>query len=207
MPIKSFEQLKPGDRVVIFVRVSTRQQSYRAQLLWLLLRVYKRGAHVVWIEESERSAKTLSSELRRALAKARRLDAVLLACTTDRFIRRPDFDPKDRSTYGIREVELQRLLKWTKGVSLMTWLDPDATPSKAWQHHIKRGQWFRKFDASGDRKPGWQIRRRTMLFQLVRRLKADGCEWDQISEYLNVPKWTVVDWHRPIVDFDSGRGR
>jgi Resolvase, N terminal domain len=199
--VKTFNSIQPGDRVVLFARVSTSQQSYRAQLLWLLARVYKRRAKVVWIEECSRSAKLQSGELRRAIAKARRLDAVLVACSLDRFIRPPDFNPKDPSTFDVADSDLERLSKWTKDVPLVAWLDAQASASEVWQHHIKRGKWLRKFDASGDRKPGWQIRRRNKLRKIARGLKRDGFEWDQISEYLNVPKWTLIEWFRPIVDF------
>lgn len=210
--IQSFDSLRPGDPVVIFPRVSTSQQSYRAQLLWLLRQVYKRNAVVVGIHLSSRSGKTVSRELQSAIDQARHWPATLLAFSVDRLVRHPDFNPRDSSTWQLqaRDVDLAQFWELAKGVRVMTWLDPRATPKRGLSYHTKRGLWLNTFDAAGTCAPGWTNRRRRLLKPMVQGLRADGFTWRQISNWLNVPIDVLKDWNRRLsknVWISTGRGR
>src|ERR1700722_13554518 len=120
--IQSFGDLAPGDQVVIWVRVSARSQSWRAQLIRLLHQVYRRGARVVAIRCHPVSGKILSNELRSAIESAKFWDATLLGYSLDRFIRHPDFSPSDPSTWRIPAPVLKRFLEMAKGVNVTTLL-------------------------------------------------------------------------------------
>lgn len=210
--IKSSADLHPGDPVVIFPRVSTSQQSYRAQLIWLLRQVYRQGGSVVGIHPCSRSGKSLSPELRDAIGQARHWPATLIAFSVDRLIRHPNFSPRDSSTWQLqaRDVDLAQFWEWAKGVRVMTLLDPRATPDQVWSYHTKRGLWLNTFDAAGTCAPGWTSRRRRTVEPVVERLRADGFRWGQISNWLNVPIDVLKDWNRKLsksVWISTWRGR
>jgi len=156
--------LRPGDKVIIWCRVSGRSQGLNGnpqnQATALRKVCEDCGAIVVDVFEivgsgldtGEYGTEEHLGMLARAAAKARKEGAILLAESTDRFIR-PDFYHSNKCPGALpRTRELDILQEMTLGVQLMTLLDPDAKPREVKRYQTKRGQLLK--NNKGGRPPG-----------------------------------------------------
>lgn len=167
--------LQPGDAVVLWCRVSHESQTSHLDDQERQLRelVEQHGARTV-SAVCHVGPGTDPTPLRSAVAIARRCNAVVLAESTDRFIRSARFHSTRRPNVRASDHDLRRLAEITRGVRLMTIVDPDAPTSEVHAYRTRRGQL-----ASGnpggrprrpDGTPGRLKRRRERLFQEVLRL-------------------------------------
>lgn len=202
--IRSIEAIQPGDKVVLWLRVSTHWQEDNLDDQEANLRrvAEKRGATVVDVVRhtgsscaGERAREDLLDRLADAAELARQHGAKLLAESTNRLVRPTWFDsklPKAQAT----ELDLRDLRHATEGVVLVTHLDPDATPGQEREYHTKRGQ--REKGRKGGRpaqpKAGHKKRRREEWLPYVVGWLEDGWTLGQIAKATGLPRATVQDW-------------
>ncbi len=177
-------------------RVSTKQQDHTGNLggqtdflskvacraSWEVLEVVRHvgsGIDPHWLQEWAQ--------------KAKEKGAVLLAESTDRFIRHAHFQSSDSvfSDMQADEQDLQRLKKATRGVILVTVYDPDSPPESIRSSQRKRGQAAK--ENSGGR-PEKKITRRELkegnIEQVVSWYRG-GFSTREISRKLALQKVTV----------------
>lgn len=135
--------LSPGDKVILICRVSTCQQDRNGNLLDQRVNLQRiaeqAGATVVDVLAVAASGFN-PDWLFPATVQAMRTGAILLAESTDRFIRNSEFHSAKRPNLQATERELRHLEILTEGVPLMTVLDPDSTPATVRSFQRKRGQ-------------------------------------------------------------------
>lgn len=142
--------------------------------------------------------------LERAIAFARQNDAILVAPSRDRFLRRHGVGSGITKTNELpRAPEYERLLRMADGVRLATILDPDSYEARSEQ--IKRGQ-----SAKGRRggrppiqEPGYTKRRRLNLAPRARELRRKGSSIREIARILGVPPSTIQGWVKGCTNFCS----
>lgn len=204
--IKYFEQLireQPDLKVVLFGRVSACMQNHKGnlndQLVSLRRAVEKYKVPIVcefkeigsgWWHERER----LQAAARRAFDER----AVILAESTDRFIRSIYYDTKKNPSAQPSSLEYEELLRVTTGVTLATMLHPDTPWKEVRSHQSKRGQQIK--GNSGGRpkvnKPGYKKQRRLEKLSQVLQLRINGASWEDINALTGVAKTTAADWVR-----------
>lgn len=130
-----------------------------------------------------------------------RTGAILLAETTDRFIRNSSYHSQKRPHLQPTESELVDLEIATEGVQLMTVVHPDAPLSKCRRFQMKRGQ--EASGAKGGRKkakqPGYKKLLREQNLPKALEQYHLGKSYGQIAKSIGVAKQTVYDWiHQAI---------
>lgn len=145
------QSIFPDDRVVLFGRVSRCSQKHNGnlgdQIKFLSEFTEKMSANVVGIFQISHSGWADYGSrgwLLDAVGLAMRLDAKILAESTDRFVRHPHYHSNRRPDLQAPNHDLQELAMWTEGVSLHTYLHPNATPQEVRSHQRKRGQRAKK---------------------------------------------------------------
>jgi hypothetical protein len=206
--IRRFEELQPGDRVLICSTVSTpRQESHLIDVRKKLARHVKAvGAKVVgvsvyigprydptWIATNENSKGVTT------LAKARRRKAdVLLFESPDRAIRHPQFlfNVPGFNDLQATEGQLKALAKFACDIPIMTLIDPDAIPDQVESYRVRRGQREKGRTGGRPRKvlPGFKKRRKDELRPIARRLGRRGLSHRVIASEIGVPARTVGNW-------------
>lgn len=194
--IKPFD-LPPGALVVLACRVSGRRQrgdTLTGQVAWVRYQIALRGVRAVEVVTHVGPGWD-PWWLARAAAIAAEYGAVLVADSTDRFIRSPAYGGTAQN-FQARPTDLEELSYWTEGVPLMTLLHPDATPAEVRAHQRRRGQW-----ASGNKggRPaahaaGYKKQQREELLPRVVELHHAGLSGRQISADTGVPEATVRRW-------------
>ena len=199
--IESFDRLRPGDQVVLWLRVSGREQNRRGNLDayqdWLSSKSKKRGAVVVARFRRIRSGMAEElDDLEAAAEFAREHGATLLAFSTCRFIRPADYNSKTNPHAQPTPHDLERLREATKGTRLMTFVDPDAELDEVRSWQTKCGQKGKDRKGGRPQKAGYKKRRRLRKRPRVLRLRKKGYSLRDISRRLKVPVKTVHDWVR-----------
>jgi hypothetical protein len=141
--ILSFPVIKPGDRIVMPCRESTKAQERRGNLddqeSYLRLQIEGRGAKVVGVIKYVGTGAD-PYWLARAVALARKHKAnFIVAESTDRFIRHPCWN-KHNQDLQPRPCDFEDLMRWADGVPLVTFLHPDTPFEKVKSHQSHRGQ-------------------------------------------------------------------
>lgn len=193
-------ELKPGDRVVLWCRVSSckqkRKKNLRDQERSLRRYVEKRGGivvDVVAVVESGWNAWSLCD----AVSLAEELGAKVLAESTDRFIRHPDYHSELRPHLQPLEIHFQNNLSFAQGRAiLMTVVYPDKSLSKCKGYQIKRGlrEKGSKVGRPPKTKPLAKKRMRAELAPKARAMHEAGDSVRQIAKALGVSSSTVWDW-------------
>jgi hypothetical protein len=138
--------VRPGDKVVLWVRVSGRAQRRRGNLKdgesFLRAQVAKCQGGVVAVVTHVGAGwePACLARLSKAAVIARQHGAILLAETTDRFVRHPSYHSKLRSHLQASDVDVEELLFAVGDVPLMTFLHPDASPVQVRSYQRRRGQ-------------------------------------------------------------------
>ena len=200
--IRSFGAIQPGDKVVLWLRVSSGLQnasgSNTDQKVELRAVVEARGATVVAVVRFTGPAKEAEADLFEASKSAAEAGAMLLAESTSRFARHPNYHPKHRPHLvpGLQELSD---LSWVCGdVPLVTLHDPDITWRDERALQSKRGQ-RQKGNRGGrptKRTPGYKKRRRERLLPEVRRLMREGMSYRAIARTLETDERNVRRWVR-----------
>jgi hypothetical protein len=197
---RSFDEEMPHDKVFLIERVSgcERKRNLKDQDANLRSAIKPVGAKVVGRFAIQVSG-TDPFWLWKAAQQAKRVGAtVLLAETTDRFIRHPSFHSVLRPNYQATDEQLKELVEATQGMRLITHLDPDASPSEVRSYQRKRGQRFKrnKGGRPKNRTAGYMTRRWEDLHRKVEWLAKHDWSVRRIAAKVKVPKSTVDEWIR-----------
>jgi DNA invertase Pin-like site-specific DNA recombinase len=198
--IQHFDSRIVGILVVLYCRVSGRMQDHRGNLddqeaadrRWL----EDNGATVVAVYRDVASGWNADRPgLMAALEKAREVGAIVVARSTDRFIRSIDYTPENPQLQPTVE-EYEKLRLATNGVTLATILPPDTPWQEIRGQQSKRGQ-----EAKGQRggrpqtkEPGWKKRRQLANLPKLRWMVWLGISHRRIAGWLNVPRTTIQRW-------------
>lgn len=191
--------LRPGDIVALWCRVSTPWQQRRGHLAdqeaTLRRAVAAAGAHVAVVVPWEGSGAD-STSLAYAAAEAQRHGAtVLLAESTDRFVRSARYSACCQNWLPL-DGDFEYLRYMTDGFPLMTLIDPDATPGQMRAYQTRRGQTEtgRKGGRPAVVRPGDKRRRRENELPKVLEKVTDGGSLRQISREIGIPISTLQEW-------------
>lgn len=181
------DNIRPGDLVVLCVRVSTRGQKEHLPDQEKLLRefVESRGAKIVGVVSKVATGYLPRSWLRGAVRTARRLGAKLLAYSSDRFIRPPAYDAPRNAT--AIELDFEELLEIVGDVPLVTLLHPDTPLEELSKHRSDDGH-----GKGSTRRQSKNIRLEKI--EMVLQMHAEGVSLRQIETSTGVPKSTVARW-------------
>jgi len=190
---------QPGQRVVLCCRVSGRVQNHNGNL-----RDQERGLREI-VKCSRGKVVEVVHDigpgwdltwLCDAAARAQKHGAILLAETTDRFIRPREYHSAKRPDARPSKVDFKALRNTVAGVRLMTALHPDAPAAEARCYHTKRGQQAK--GREGGRPPkklaGHMRARREQLLPLVLELRGRGLGYGRIGWWVDLPRSTVQGW-------------
>lgn len=192
---------QPNRKVVLWVRVSGREQKRKHnpadQEAYLRHKATKRGFAVVGVVLHTGSGWVIGNpDFLRAVRMARRRGAILLAETTDRFVRHKDYHSDTNFNAQASESQLAELSRLADGVVLATYLHPDASPARVRRFQSKRGQWAK--DNKGGRplkkRPGYLKDRKTRLLPRVVKLYEQGHTLREIARRVSVPHTTIRNW-------------
>jgi DNA invertase Pin-like site-specific DNA recombinase len=196
----------PGDRVVIFLRVSHHNQRRRGNLndqeAKLRRAMAKLGVVVVYVYHHVGSGWDCDA-VSSAAAIAREHGAKLVAESVSRFIRHPDYHSKSCPDAQADAADLQGLRNSAPGVILVTLLHPDASAAEERSFQRKRGQ--SEKDKKGGRPPkgparepprppGYKRQRRLEWLAHVLALAREKQAVRAISAETGMAKSTVADW-------------
>jgi hypothetical protein len=189
--INRIDTLRPGDRVVLWVRKSKQERDrLDAQESNLRRIARQRGLIVVSIVKKVWGG-TDPQWLTRAAELARRHGAcAILGESLSRFCRSHNYAP-DRQSAQPHDNELRWMAYLAEGVPLVTDLDPDAT----WE--TERGYQTRRNGTAGRprrARPGEVKQRRLESLPRVLALHAAGMKKRRIAAELELPESTVRRW-------------
>jgi Homeodomain-like domain len=193
------KEIKWGDKVVIWCRVSHHTQDHNGNLndqeQNLRDELTRMGAIVCDIVR-EVGPGWRGDGLNRAAAIARKHGAKLVAESTCRLIRPFDYHSSKNPDAQAREHDLLCLKARTEGVVLVTLLHPDASPAEERAYQTRRGQEAkgRKGGRPAKQPPGYTIDRFREMLPIVLRLREGGATIRKIAEETGVPRSTVCDW-------------
>jgi len=198
------DNIQPGDQVVLYCRVSTRQQNHSGNLKaherYLRAEIAARRAEVVdLVPKAGPGFDPLW--VARAADIAKRHKAKLVAITTDRLIRHLDYKSTgssyERNARASTEG-LDDLKRYADGVELVTLVDPDAPLAECMGVMKKIGQQVkgRKGGRPGKNPPGYKKERRLRNQSQVFWMRAVGYPVRQIARILDQPESTVRRWVR-----------
>jgi hypothetical protein len=188
-------------KVLLLCRVSSSDQdrngSLKAQSEWCRKSLVERGYELFseflevasgWAEDRD--------VLIRAAKKAKQIGAVLVAESTDRFIRPRYFNPSKNPDAWPSDEEFCRLHTDTLGVPLRTILPWNWRWSRVRAHQIRRGQLIK--DRKGGRpkikKPGYKKLLRFTNISKIYWLRLCGVMSHEIRDLTGIPKRTLQRW-------------
>lgn len=162
--IHKYDELRPGDKVMLVVcvswrdRATKRQNNLADQERNLRRHVEARGAEVVGVHRWIGPRYDSDCVLAIVSGAKRRGAKYLLAETTDRLVRHQLFHSVKRPNLQATDGQLQEVADAADGLLLMTHLDPDATPSEVRSYQRKRGQWAKGNKGGGSKRKGYDRR-------------------------------------------------
>ncbi len=206
----------PKQNVVLYARVSTRQQyadgNHLSQLTELRAEAERLGLNVVGeivevksgsIYEMGPGYEEYRSGLFKALMTARRTDAFILACDVSRLLRHPCFHAKTKPNARPTKDDLRELSELAGDVVMVTILEPDAPPSIERGTCRRRGQQYRQRTGGRPRKKqveekeaGHMTRRYREKFEPCLRAYAKLRSLREVSKLYGVPHTTLARWKR-----------
>lgn len=189
--------LKPKMRVLIKARKSGRERGNNLCEQVANLRDVVEGVGAIVVGVLAYTGSGFDSWTGATAVRAKRLGAdVILAETTDRFVRNRSYHSKKRPMLQATERELAQLARDADGVPLMAHLHPDATPGEVRSYHTKRGQRYkgRKGGRPAAERPGYKKQRFNQCEERAFELYQFHYSLDSIAERLGVSRSTVWDW-------------
>ncbi|MCH9652586.1 MAG: recombinase family protein [Planctomycetes bacterium] len=204
----SYDCIKPGDQVVLYCRVSTRQQNYTgnldAQERYLRTQVTERGAIVVTAVQCVGSG-FYPFRLAYAASLAKQSGAKIVALTTDRFIRNEFF--KSTGSKFERNARaniegLETLKQCAEGIELVTLVHPNTSllECSGWQKKIGQQVKSRKGGRPKKNPPGYKKERRHEKLPKVRELRSEGVGIRETARRVSLPEATVWYWVRNFLN-------
>lgn len=199
-----------GDVVLLWCRVSSREQdrtgNLRGQEHALQTAMLSAGARTVGVLPWTGSGQSPYARMSEAARMARKLGATkIVAVSTDRFIRHPDF--KATGTEYERDArassdQLEELVLWANGIELVTLIHPDAPLSECMAAHKRHGQKAKGNRGGRPRKRGpYQPSHRDRCFagcSKVFWLRGCGYSLREIGTLLGRPHSTIQGWERKL---------
>ncbi|MHC4124663.1 MAG: recombinase family protein [Planctomycetota bacterium] len=190
--------------VVLFARVSARAMKYKGNLQGQVsklkdrLKQYKNVSVIAEIRDIASGWKEERSGLQEAVEVALRKGAVILAESTDRYIRSVYYHSETNPSVQPTDAEYKELMRLCKGVTLSTWLHPDTDWKEVRSYQTKRGQDTKNNKGGRPTKnlPGYMIRRQIEKLPIVLQLREEGKSIREISFLTGIPKSTIADWLR-----------
>jgi hypothetical protein len=192
-----------GDSVVLCVRVSGRAQKGASNLddqeRRLRTEAARRGAKVVEVVRHVGSGWDFSWLLP-AIMIAKECGAKLLAESVSRFVRSKEYHSNKNSEAQPTDRQLESLRVLSDGVSLVTALDPNASPAEERSWQTKRGQMCkgRRGGRPLSKSPGYKLALRRKLKPMARQMRAEGASLGDIVKHTGVARSTVRDWVRYV---------
>lgn len=197
--IRPISELRSGDSVIICVRVSRRCQQIAGNLddQEKHLRRLAAEREVTVIEVVRHVGPGWDfSWLNSAITRAKECGAKLLAESVSRLVRSVRYHSVEDPDAQPSERQLELLRGLSDGVSLVTALDPNASPAEERAFQTKRGQTFK--DRRGGRppskSPGYKLARRRKLKPIARQMRAEGASLGEIVKQTGVARSTVRYW-------------
>jgi len=195
--IAHVDDLEPGQKVVVYCRVSIlcnkgHLDDQDSNLTWELER---KDFDVVGIFKELASADAedrITLEL--AALKAKEAKAVLVAESTDRYVRgfccKREADKPRRIAVPPNVIQFERFLALVHGTKIATLWHPDLSEKEVRKLQSNRGQKGHR----GGRPPMTKKRRRELKAPVAVKLRQDGLSWRQIGNTLKEPWRTAKDW-------------
>jgi DNA invertase Pin-like site-specific DNA recombinase len=203
-------QFKPNTRVVIYVRVSTRQQDHKnnldSQIQKLKNAVAASKGIVVKIVTYIGSGFD-PWKVGYAAEIARKHNAIIVAESTDRLIRSPNYHSVTNPNARARTFDLESLAEATRGISLMTLHHPDESLKKVRSAQIFRGI---KNKRSTTTKPGDRARIRVEWEAKLAELNKEGMGYKRLRKLLHsetgvwIGLTTIGRW---VKEWNGDRGK
>ncbi len=202
--IQSMDEIKPGTKVWLWCRVSSGLQDANGnnadQEVELLTAVEGLGGIVVGVTAHAGKVSEAEAQLCKVANMASRSDAVLLAESTSRFVRHPNYHPKLRP-HLVAGANILRDLCWVCGdVTLVTMLDPDAKWQDERAHQSKRGQ-LQKGNRGGRPTkpiPGYKKRCQGLMLSKVFWLSKTGFSVRDIAAMLKQHTTQIQRWRNKL---------
>jgi len=198
--IRGIGHLKAGDKVVLCCRVSGREQRRRRNLkdqeAELRQVAAERGATVVDVVTHVGPGWD-PSWLAPAVETAKKCGAKLLARSTNRFIRHPDYHSINNPDAQARDVDLEAMWRVADGEPLVTVVPPDAPPGDERSKETTWGQQQKghKGGRPTKTKPaGYKKERREQQLNRVLKLHRRGLPLGDIVVLIGTPKSTTARW-------------
>lgn len=187
-------------RVVLFCRVSLWKQKHcgnlNRQIAHAQAELRKLGVNVLAVFKEANTAKEFDEDHRTlagAAYYAREHDAILVATTTDRYVRHVRFEPSKPHLLP-RVHEFEQLLAMTLGVTLATIEHPDATPSEVRSVRSRAGQIESGNNGRRPGKAGYKKRRRLKLQPQAKAMRREARTLGEIEAQLHVKRSTLQGW-------------
>lgn len=196
--------IKNGDRIVLYCRVSHRNQYMKgnldSQVKHLTAKMVERGAFIIDIVRHVGNGEDPWS-VWQAAKIAKTAAAKIVAVSTDRFVRNPDFTlagaPWQRVARANAEA-IEALLKYADGCPLVTLLPPDTPLDQVMKHHQQVARTIKGNHGGRPRKrrPGYKKEIRQKMRPRVLKLHSNGVAMRQIAKSLKLSPSTVRSWVR-----------
>jgi hypothetical protein len=197
-PVCPFK-IEPGGKVIIFCHffmgLQEDKMSLDDQERFLRREVERRGGVVLGVVlEATRDQDPI--RLSKAVTFAKRKGAKLLAESIDRLVRRSGYHSKTAPSLQARYTELNDLRRVARGVELMTFLDPEATPGELRRSQGRRGPRLKGQVGARpkEQRAGYKKERRQKLLPYVLILRENGKTQRQITRVTGVAQSTVQEW-------------
>ena len=149
--IRPMDEIPDESEIFLWLRVSGRTQKKRKNHAdaekslrqEIETRLANRRCRIVEVFRHTGSGIGQSEKFCAVIKKALAQGAVLLAESTDRYVRHPDYHSKERPNLQAGPEELRALSAAAGGVSLFTLLDPDASPAEVRSYQRRRRQCYK----------------------------------------------------------------
>lgn len=195
--VGQISELKAGDRVVVYCRVSHRTQKKKnnleTQKQSIVEDLTKRGLKVI-ADVCHVGSGWDPWAIFPCVKIAMKYGAVIVAEAPNRFARHPCFHSSNAPNLQARKLDLENLSECAFGVRLLTVLSPDASPAEEKSFQTKRG-----INSKGGKpktktcKPRGKERRQHYL-RLAMRFRNRGASYREIAEILN----SIKDDYPPV---------
>jgi DNA invertase Pin-like site-specific DNA recombinase len=200
--LDQYREKHPDMKVIFYGRVSSRTQGRKKNLknqkIQLESEHINRNIPTLGYYREICSGRIIDDDrwaLVAAVREAKKHNAVIVAASTDRFLRNYFYE-SDHPEILPTEHEYEKLKKLTGNIPLLTLLDPDMDPLKVRGYQSKwgQGQKGKRGGRPRERRPGYKKQIREEKLPDVLRLYRDGKSIGYIAKMMDLAWSTVKDW-------------
>lgn len=192
-------EVVPGQEYIAISRVSSRQQKLNGDLddqdWYVTKHITDRGGKV--IDHVKHLGKGPNLEwLKEASNIALNRRAILVAESTDRYVRHPDaYQGRKNQRLLPRTEDIERLRKMLNGAKATTILNPEAEIEEVWAHQHNRGIEAKRINGRNkDKYNGYKNDIRNEKLSRAIWLRNKGRSIQQIANKLGEKKPTIQKW-------------